>query len=113
MTDTDEVVRVLRAILDQEVWVSNRAILVVAALVPVVGLVAAFTIPPGTCPHGELVEDLVEPGTYTCRLEYDVFVAARSLIVLKYAVGIAFVLAAAVLALGVLTRHRRGSMPSQ
>ena len=91
---------------------SNRATLVVAAVVLVVGLVAAFAIPPGTCPHGELVEDLVEPGTYTCRLEYDVFVAARSLIVLKFVVGIGSVLAAAALVLGVLVRQRRASMPS-
>jgi hypothetical protein len=89
--------------------VSNRAILVVAALVLVVGLAGAFAIPPGTCPQGrELVEDLVEPGTYRCRVLYDVFTPARSLIVLKYAIGIGSVLAAAALAVGVLVRHRRG-----
>ena len=92
---------------------SDRAILVVAASVLVVGVTAAFLIPPGMCPQGrELVEDLVEQGTYRCRVLYDVFMPARSLIVLRYAMGIGSVLAAAALVLGVLIRHRRGSMPS-
>ncbi len=76
----------------------------------VVGLAAAFAIPPGTCPHGlELVEDPAEPGTYTCRILYDVFPAARSLIVLKYVVGIVSVIAAVALAAPVLVRRRRAA----
>jgi hypothetical protein len=86
---------------------SDRARLLVAALVLVVGLVAAVAIPPGTCTHGELVEDLVESGTYTCKLGSDVFTAACSLIVLKYVVGIGSVIAALALAASVLVRPRR------
>lgn len=81
-----------------------------AAAVLVVGLEAAFAIPPGTCPHGlELVEESAEPGTYTCRILYDVFTAARSLIVLKYVVGIVSVIAAVALAAPVLVRRRRAA----
>jgi hypothetical protein len=88
---------------------SDRARLLVAALVLVVGLVAAVAIPQGTCTHGELVEDLVESDTYTCKLGSDVFTAARSLIVLKYVVGIGSVIAALALAASVLVRRRRAA----
>ena len=90
--------------------VKDSTRLLVAAAVLVVGLAAAFTIPPGTCPLGELVEDTAEPGTYRCRISYDMFAAARSLVVLKYGVGIVSVIGAVALAASVLVRRRRASL---
>lgn len=91
--------------------VKDSTRLLLAAAVLVVGLAAAFAMPPGTCPHGlELVEDPAEPGTYSCRILYDVFTAARSLMVLKYIVGIVSMIAAVVLAVPVLVRRHRVSL---
>jgi hypothetical protein len=88
---------------------SDSRRLLVATLVLIVGVLAAFAIPPGTCSQGELVEDSVESETYTCRVMYDVFVAARSLIVLKYVTAVVSVLVAAAVAAPVVVRRRRES----
>jgi hypothetical protein len=88
---------------------SDSRRLLVATLVLIVGVLAAFAIPPGTCSQGELVEDSAESGTYTCRVMYDVFVAARSLIVLKYVTAVVSVLVAAAFAAPVVVRRRRES----
>jgi hypothetical protein len=81
--------------------------LIIATAVIVGGLVAAFLIPPGMCSHGELARNPGDPSTFSCRILYDVFTAARSLLLLKYAVAIASVVAAAVLAVPVLVRRAR------
>ena len=88
---------------------SDSRRLLLAAAVLVIGLVAAFALPPGTCQQGVLVEDPAEPGTYTCKIMYDVFLAARSFVVLKYVTAVVAVLVAAAVAVPVLVRHREST----
>ena len=78
-----------------------------AAVVLIVGLAAAFAVPMGTCSQGELVRDSVDG--YTCELGSDLFTAARSLVVLKYVIGIGSVIAAVALAVSVLVRRSRAA----